>query len=261
MRVLRTLRFAAVPVVAVGTVLIIDAVWLRTVDLSPANRTRLVGQILLAEAAWLMMWAPLLGLFTAMRVGPRGSESAGGSPWKRVLLGAVRLGRPLVAQITLMTATSAMGVFAAGTTMEVRTVVWSHAILWAAALTLSMLGAACASIYREPLDAGAAAVGLAVLGTIALFAGGPALDAIPEALLQAALAVNPIVATAASADIDLWRTHVLYQVSPFAHRHVEFPDIGTTLVAYLLIAGALWLLAARLVMHKIDNPSLERIAS
>jgi hypothetical protein len=243
MRMLGALRFAVVPVTAFGLVLLIaDTRWLGSTGLSAAIRTRLAHQFLLAEAALVVLWAPLVGVFTAMRMGPR-------------------LGGSVVARMTLMTAASAAIVLAMQTAMESRPLVWSHAILWAAALALAMLGAACASMFREPLDAGAAAVGVALLGTIALFAAGPALDLLPGSVLDAALAVNPIVTTAAAADLDLWRMPLLYQLSPLAHRQVEYPAGGTALTAYLLIAGALLFLAVRQFTIKADNISIERISS
>ena len=242
-RAVAAVRFAVVPVTALALVLLTaDSRWLGSTGLSEALRTRLAGQFLLTEAALLVVWAPLVGVFAAMRRGRR-------------------LGGSVLAQTTLMTASSAAIVLALQTTMEMRPVVWSHTILWAAAVSLAMLGAACASMLREPLDAGAAAVGVALLGTSALFAAGPALDLLPGPVLDALLAVNPIATTAASADIDLWRMPLLYQLSPLAHRHVEFPAGGTALTAYLLIAGALLLLAVRQFTLQADNFSIERISS
>ena len=175
--------------------------------------------LVLAEAALLAVWAPLLGLFTAMRVWP--GQTAGRSPALKLVSDTWRLARPLLSRISVITGLSAAAVVTLRATMDPGVWLQSHAVLWSAALALAAFGALCGRMFREPLDAAACAVGLALLTAFALFAAGPVLDGIPTRLLDAALAANPIVATAAAASIDIFRMDLLYQLSPLAHRQVE----------------------------------------
>jgi hypothetical protein len=252
------LSAAAVPVAAL-CVILADTEWTGSAQLSAAIRTRLVGQLLLAEAALLAIWAPLVGVFTALRVRHAGDELAGMSTVRGRRRSAWQLGRPLVTRIMCMTATSAAIAWAMGAAMPTDALLRSHAILGAAALAFAALGAACGATFREPLDAGASAIGIALLAAFALFGGGPALDSIPRWLLHAALVVNPIVATAASANIDLFRMDLLYQLSPLAHRHVEYPAFGLALTVYVLIAVTWLLLGSDRLKTKVTT--WERMSS
>jgi hypothetical protein len=244
------LSAAAVPAVSIGLILATDTRWLGSDQAAAAARARLVGQLLLTEAVLAVVWAPLMGLFAAMRVSASGGQLAGRSPAAKLVIGAWQLGRLLVTRIALMTALSGGIVLAMRTTLDASTLVSAHAILGAAALAFATLGAACARMFREPLDAAACATGLALLTAFALFAGGPVLDSIPPWFLTAALAVNPIVATATSANIDLFRMDLLYQLSPLAHRHVEYPALITTFGVHVLAAVALLGLSARPVTNR-----------
>ena len=204
--------------------------------------------LVLAEAALLAVWAPLLGLFTAMRVWP--GQTAGRSPAVELVSGAWRLGRPLLVRISLITGLSAAAVVTLRATMVPGVWLQSHAILWSAALALAAFGALCGRMSREPLDAAACAVGLALLTAFALFAAGPVLDSIPAGLLHAALAANPIVATAAAASIDIFRMDLLYQLSPLAHRQVDYPSFTAAFGAYVSVAVVLLFLSARQVTSR-----------
>lgn len=157
-----------------------------------------------------------------------------------------------------MTAASAAIAFAAAAQVDANTMLRSHAILWAAALVLAMVGAACASAFSEPLDAAACAMAIALSSAVAVFAGGPVLDAIPRWLLEGALIFNPLVAMAGAANIDLFRMELLYQVSPLAHRHVDYPAPVTVFAAYVLVAVALLLVAARRFNREAVTFSVER---
>jgi hypothetical protein len=217
--------------------------------------------MLLTEVALLVICAPLAGLFIALRMRLSGDQFPGRSPAMRLLLSAGQVGRPLATWIALMTATSAVIAFAMRAPIDANTVLRSHVILWAAALALATLGAMCAAIFGEPLDAAACAIGAALFAATALFVGGPALDNIPRWLLDASLVANPIVATAASANIDLFRMDLLYQLSPLAHRHVEYPAATTTFAAYVLIAAASLLFTARQFTSRVTRRSVERMSS
>ena len=194
------------------------------------------ANLLLAEAALLGVWAPLQGLFTAIRVRSTYGELDGFSPVNWRLHAAGRLARALIVPATALTLVSAAIAFAMRTSLDAGVIWRAHAILWAAALALMALGAACSAAFGESLDAAACAVGLALLATAGLFAAGPALDSVPRALLDGALTVNPIVATAAAANVDIFRMEPLYRLSPIAHRPIEYPDPTTAFVTQMAIA-------------------------
>jgi len=239
------LSVAAIPLISLGVLLAAEGRWLELSPGAAATRTRLVGLMWLTEAGLLVVVAPLSGLFTAMRVWPSPDDRAGRSRAASLLVGASRLGLPLGARVALMVALSAALSAAMRTTMDASTMLSAHAILAAAALALATLGAGCARLFREPLDAAACATCVALLTGFAVFASGPVLDDLPRWVLEAALAVNPVVATASSAGIDIFRMDLLYQLSPLAHRQVEYPEFSTTFGAYVLSASAWLVLSAR----------------
>jgi hypothetical protein len=251
----------ALPVVSLGVILATDTRWLGSVPLASPGRARLVGLMLLTEVALLVMFAPLAGLFMALRLRTPGDGLATRSPVGRLLFSAWQLARPLLMRIALMTVTSAVIVFTIRAPIDANTVLRSHVILWAAALTLATLGAVCAPMFDEPLDAAACAIGIALVVTTPVFVGGPALDSIPRWLVNASLVVNPIVATAASANIDLFRMDLLYRLSPLAHGHIEYPAASTTFAVYVLLAAVSLLLAARQFNSRVIGLSVERMSS
>jgi len=99
----------------------------------------------------------------------------------------------------------------------------SHLTLAAAALALAALGAWCGSTFLDPLDAGACSVAVALVATCGLFAAGSLVADLPTPVVNAALLTNPIIAVTSAANIDLLRSDFLYQISPIAHRHFEYP--------------------------------------
>ncbi len=239
----RWLSAAAVPVAAIAVLLAIDTRWSGSGP-PAAIRTRFTAEMWLAEAALLVIWAPLLGVVTAMRAWSSPDAPADRTRSVRLVVGAIQLGRPLLARVALMTAISAAIAVAMRTTIDAD-MLRSHATLGMAALTFAALGAACARMFREPLDAAACAIGIALVAAFALFAAGPVLDSTPRWLLRAVLVINPVVATAAAASIDILRMDMLYQLSPLAHRHVDYPVLTTTLAVYVLFAAGLLGLSAR----------------
>lgn len=257
---MRLLSIVALPVLSLAVILAADPPGLGFVQLASVTRARLVGQMLLTEVAMLVLCAPLAGLFMALGTRPVGDRPPGRSQAVMLILSAWQLGRPLVKRITLMTATSALIAFTIRAPIDANTLLLSHVMLWAAALALATLGAVCAPMFEEPLDAAACAIGVALAATTPVFVGGPALDSIPRWLVNASLVANPIVATAASANIDLFRMDLLYRLSPLAHGHVEYPAATTTLAAYVLIAAASLLLTARLFNNRVIKLSVERMS-
>lgn len=255
------LSAVALPVVSLGVILATDTRWLGSVPFASAGRARLVGQMLLTEVALLVICAPLAGLFMALRMRTPGDGLARRSAVGKLFFSAWQLARPLLMRIALMTVTSAVIVFTIRAPIDAKTVLLSHLVLWAAAMALATLGAVCAPLFDEPLDAVACAIGIALVVTTPVFVGGPALDSIPRWLVNASLVVNPIVATAASANIDLFRMDLLYRLSPLAHGHVEYPAATTAFAVYVLLAAALLLLTARQCNSSAIGFSVERMSS
>jgi hypothetical protein len=199
----------------------------------------------LIEAALVVIGAPLAGVFSVRR--SRSADAASVLPAQAtgLLSGAWRLARPLMAGVTILAATSAVTTLALGPTTEPVTLATSHAVFWAAALALAALGAVCGSVLSEALDAAACALGIALIVGLGLFAVGPVLDAIPRRLIDVALVGNPIVASAAAANIDIFRTEPFYRLSPLAHIQIDYPTPATTFIWYALVAVALFVGSAR----------------
>lgn len=114
----------------------------------------------------------------------------------------------------------------------------SHAVLASATLALAALGALLGSLLRNPLDAAAVAVTLALTAAYGVLVGGASVGEMPPALLKAALLASPVMTVATAAQVDLVRSDIWYQISPLAHVRLEYPAWGTVCVAYLLAGGA-----------------------
>src|SRR4029434_6191515 len=106
---------------------------------------------------------------------------------------------------------------------------------------LAALGVWCGSVWRDPLDAAACSVGIAMLAAFGIFAAGPLAANLPTPVVNAALIASPIVSAASAADVDIFRTDLLYRISPLAHGRFDYPAWFTPLAAYgtlLLISVA-----------------------
>ena len=113
-----------------------------------------------------------------------------------------------------------------------RSVLVSHATLAVIGLALAALGGWFGSTLRDPLDAAGFSSSTALVAALGLFAAGPLAADLPTGIVNAALAVNPIVASASAADVDLLRTDLLYRISPLAHRRFEYPTWYSPLALY-----------------------------
>jgi hypothetical protein len=220
-----------------------------------------VVQLFLAEAAVLLVIAPLAGVFTALGVRSRCAGIEAGTLFSRMLTGAVWLLRGLLVRVTALVGASLIIALLAGTAMDTAALLRFHAVLWAAAMTMAALGAVCASACREPLDGAACAVGVAVLATAGVFVAGPALDNSSGHWLDVLLLANPLVASAATADIDVFRMHPFYQLSSIAHRQFDYPAAAAALATYAVTAAVLLLIAARQTSVRGSALSVERISS
>jgi len=165
------------------------------------------------EAAVLVVVAPLCGVALAVRR----------------LRGAVPAATLFAATLVLsgVWTTVALGWSAAGGRALV-----SYATVGTIGFALAALGTWFGSFWRDPLDAAACSVGLALLATIGIFAIGPVAAILPTPLVNAALMASPIVSAASAADIDLLRTDLLYRLSPLAHGRFDYPAWFAPLLAY-----------------------------
>lgn len=214
---------------------------------------------MLIHVALIVVCAPLAGVIAAIRIRASGAQWFHRSPASAMIVAAWRLARLLMTWITSMTAAFAAIAFVAAPQVDASTMVQSHAIVWAVALLFTMVGATCASMFSEPLDAAACAMTVALSGAVGIFAASPMLDAIPRWLLDGALILNPFVAVSSAASFDLFRTELLYQLSPLAHRHVDYPAPATAFVTYVLLAFLLLLVTARRFNRRAGSSSVERM--
>lgn len=160
---------------------------------------------------------------------------------------AVAVSRRLLAGVLVAIALSILAHWtAAGASIDsLRPILLVHTTLGAAAIALVAVGAFYRTAFGHVLDAAACALGTAVTVGFGIFVIGPAAIALPAALLDVALVANPLVATAAAADVDLFRGDLLYHLSPIAHRQFDYPAWQSAAGLYFVIAAAAWYGAAR----------------
>jgi hypothetical protein len=110
-------------------------------------------------------------------------------------------------------------------------------VLASATVALAALGAALATMFRNPLDAGALALGVALTAAFGVLVAGAPVGSLSTAWLETALLASPVMTVATAAQVDLVRTEIWYQVSPLAHVRLEYPALSTVCGAYLLAGG------------------------
>lgn len=145
--------------------------------------------------------------------------------------------------VLLFTAVSAsLTAFAWGGTEGALTfVATSHATIAAVAFALSALGAYCSTVWRDALDAAAISLVVALVAAGGLLVAGASIaDASPRAL-QAGLLASPFVAAATASQIDVVRLETLYQISPLAHMHVDYPSWQAACGWYLAVGCVLFI--------------------
>ena len=67
---------------------------------------------------------------------------------------------------------------------------------------------------------------------------GPLVAALPLRVVDAALVLSPISASASAARMDIFHGPLLYAISPLAHMTVDAPAWPTAAAAYLVMAAA-----------------------
>ena len=114
----------------------------------------------------------------------------------------------------------------------------SHAVLASATLALAGLGAWLGSVLRDPLDAAAVALTIALTAAYGVLVAGAPVGELSPPLLKAALLASPVMSVATAAHVDLVRSDIWYQISPLAHVHLEYPAWTTVCGSYLAAGGA-----------------------
>ncbi len=204
---------AAPALVAVAVALGVSdpAQWL---VLKPAPRVMIALNALTAEAGLVTILAPLAGVLRR--------------PW-RAATAAFVCSSMVTLVLIAMPPAELVARFLTG-----------HLVLLATAIAGAGLGACARACFELELDAAAASLFIAVALTLGGLLIGPVLGTVPTPVVNAVLAANPVVATAAAADIDLLRTDVLYRLSPIAHRQFDYPSWQATTVAYGGFALLTW---------------------
>jgi len=115
----------------------------------------------------------------------------------------------------------------------------------AGAFALAGLGAWCRAVFADRLDA----IGISVLAALSIgfgvFAAGALTTDLPTRLLNLLLITNPIVATASAAGVEVFRSALLYELLPIAHREFQYPAWQSSASIYACVAVAMFLIAAR----------------
>ncbi|HEV8398031.1 MAG TPA: hypothetical protein VGQ37_27335 [Vicinamibacterales bacterium] len=125
----------------------------------------------------------------------------------------------------------------------------SHAVLACATLALAALGALLARAFRNPLDAAALAVGIALTAAYGVLVAGAPVGGLSTGVLKAALLASPVITVATAAHLDLVRTDIWYQVSPLAHVQLEYPA-WTAACGWYLAAGCVGFVATAIATPK-----------
>jgi hypothetical protein len=117
--------------------------------------------------------------------------------------------------------------------------------LGAGAFALAGLGAWCRAACADRLDA----IGVGVLAALSVgfgvFAAGALTADLSTPFLNLLLITNPIVATASAAGVDIFRSALLYELLPIAHREFQYPAWQSSASLYACVAVATFLIAAR----------------
>jgi hypothetical protein len=117
--------------------------------------------------------------------------------------------------------------------------------LGAGAFALAGLGSWCRAVCVDRLDA----IGIGVLVAFSIgfgvFAAGALTAGLSTPFLNVLLLTNPIVATASAAGVDIFRSALLYELLPIAHREFQYPAWQSSAAIYACVAVATFLIAAR----------------
>ncbi len=108
--------------------------------------------------------------------------------------------------------------------IDARSVLEAHAVLATTAVAAAGIGRMSRAVFADPLDATAAALCVCVALSCGIFAIGPLVGKLPTEVLNGTLAANPVVAIASAANIDIFRSELLYRTSPIPHQLFAYPE-------------------------------------
>ncbi len=241
------LSAAGIPVVVFGSILYNRAGTLWGTGLSRPVLAGAALDTLLVDTVLLILAAPVVAAAVGARARrPFPARSEAGAQARLGGLGILSWLIVLVAGFVVSSAgVSSLGWGASGEAAGA--IIRSHVTLATAGLALAGVGAWCGLGFRHPLDAVGCSLGVSLVATGAILAGGPALADAPQPLVAAGLLASPLVTTAAAAGLDVFRTDVLYQVSPLAHVRLDYPAWQAAAGLYLLVALACFAGVARAV--------------
>lgn len=211
---------------------------LATVLRASGVRAIVATDALVFEAMLVTIAAPLAGVAIASSRGPARATC-------RVL--ATTLGSFIGVSLLVGFTVSRGGALDPGVLLE------SRAALAATALALASVGALCATLFDNVLDAAGTTLLAVLLAACGLLGAGPATSSLPERAINAGLLASPLIAVTSAARIDLLRSAGLYHLSPIAHRRFEYPEWSAVSAWYLCVAGCC--LAGMVLKLRRDGPA------
>jgi len=212
------------PLVAHGMSLAVSVEPRAWLTLAAPVRWSLAADGVLFTTACAIVCAPVVGAAVAAR--------------HRANTGTARsLAIPLVAAVLLFAGVSAVLTLGwrLGQPDALGFVMRSHVTLTAVSAALVALGALCAALFRNPLDAAGASLLVSLGASGGLLVGGASVADLPRLVIAAGLTASPLVAMASAAQIDIVRSDLLYQISPLAHMQIDYPTWSLATACYLAV--------------------------
>jgi hypothetical protein len=227
---------ALLPVAASAAAVFVNVDSMRWWSMPKSTIRALQGDALLYTAVAVVLLAPLAGVTVAaagrVRRERTGRAEALDTTWSLVVTVAI-----------FVASSAALGVFGWGAADAggFGPVATSHATMFAVALALAAFGALCGTTFTDSLDAAGFSLAVVIVLAAALLVAGSSLVNAPRALIDLALAANPLITMASAAHIDVMRMDLPYQMSPLAHIQVQYLSWQAACASYLSVAGLCFL--------------------
>jgi len=204
---------------------------------------------LLLSGVWMIILAPL----SAVMVTRHCRRAANASGERRTRWGSA-LARLAAAIACYVVTSAAIAIAMTGFhATALPAIAFSHVTLGTGMLAFAAVGVFFTAALRNPLDAAAASVAVTLALGIGILVAGPSVSDLPRAMVNAALAASPLVASASAANIDLLRLDALYHVSPIAHFQFEYPSWYAATALYVT-TGLLLLAGTAFVVRTTTTP-------
>jgi hypothetical protein len=225
---------ALLPVVASAAAIFVNVDSAQWWSMPQSTKRALRGDALFYTAVAVVLLAPLIGVAAAQRLHRErtGRSDALDTTWSLVVTVAI-----------FVASSAALMVFGWGSDEAggFGPVATSHATFFAVALALAAFGALCSAMFTDSLDAAGFSLAVVLVMSGALLVAGSSLVNAPRALIDVALAANPLVTMASAAHIDVMRMDLPYQMSPLAHTQVHYLSWQVACALYLTVAGVCFL--------------------